>query len=194
MRIGVDLDGVLADFDGGFAQLLSDITGNPIPYGGENTPPVWDWPLLHAKPAEVETAWNIVEESPDFWARLRRLPDADQAIDLLQQLIIDHHHVYFITSRPGATALYQSADWLATELGIYYPNVMISTKKGIVAQGLELQALIDDRPENFAALPTSCRGYLVTRSHNLWVPPDASHLTRVSTCAEALRDVIERFS
>jgi 5'(3')-deoxyribonucleotidase len=189
LRIGVDLDGVLADFEAGFAPILEKLTGMPFPVGRGKEPPAWDWPeLMGATKVEVERAWQIARNSPTFWRALPVLPGAESALPVLERAACDGHHLYFITSREGQLVQWQSADWVRWATGILCPSVLVCDLKPLAAAALRLDALIDDAPPNLSALPRRCRGYLVNRLHNATAQGD---WTRVESCAAALEQILD---
>lgn len=150
--IGVDLDGVLANFNAAYRTKLIEVTGRDlIPEQDcsgntvETTPPCWYYPVDHYgyTKDEDKATWKAIVESPDFWRSIRPYPET---FDFLCGL--GDNEVYFITTRPGATAHSQSVEWLE-RLGEPTPNVIIARgSKGDIAKGIGLTHFIDDKPEN----------------------------------------------
>jgi len=70
--------------------------------------------------------------------------------DLLPQLC-EKHRVIFITNRKDGTGWPiedQTKVWLKRNFGLNNTNVIISDRKGSVADGLKLHYFLDDRPKN----------------------------------------------
>jgi hypothetical protein len=165
MKVGIDLDGVLATWDVAFAKLLFAGTGRSCPVMFGDEPPMWEWPEQYGySEEEIQAAWARVSEVHGFWRDLPRMADVDEA-----SLRAFHakHEVYFITARRNAKE--ETARWLTGELGLYYPSVICSRNKGQLAKALQLSSFIDDMPEmclDVAAHSPKTRTYLRVRKHN----------------------------
>jgi len=150
MRIGIDVDGVLACFYAGYEDLIVGIDGRDL-FGAHRwpreTPPVWDWPQHYGYSGDViAEAWKRIKASDTFWLTLPPMPE----IGTFQRWMgaNTEHQVYFVTDRPGATAKRQTELWLM-RYGVACPTVIISRKgKGIVCEALDLELYVDDKGEN----------------------------------------------
>lgn len=169
MKIGIDMDDVCADFQSAYVELLNKKFGKP-PIG---TAPIdWEGSNLQLTPEETKQSWAEVAMVLDFWYRLRPLPSFDYETAKLLKIAHFDHDVFFITNRfatPGPSPLHQTKDWLNIHAGIHNPNVIIAKDKGPVAQILELDAFIDDRPKNVLdvlAVRPDADIYLCDSSHN----------------------------
>lgn len=148
MRIGFDVDGVLADFNAGLIERAIQVTGEdkfpPRPFAI----PTWNYPQHYGYSAEqVSAVWEAIKGSETFWASL---PSYDWTMAVLDKLVTlrhDGHDVYFITARPGCYAKLQTEDWLE-RYGFEGPTVLITAAKGSAAITLDLDTYIDDKPEN----------------------------------------------
>lgn len=149
MRIGVDVDGVLADFNTAFIRRVKDVTGRDLfPEGYE--PTTWNYPeSLGYTREEVSKVWDHVTADPTFWLNLSPYWDAMTVLERLRTEF-GNDDVYFITSRPGVRAKAQTEVWLATHSGdfTWNPTVLISSEKGACAKALKLDYYVDDRFEN----------------------------------------------
>lgn len=145
MRIGFDVDGVLADFNRGFATLLSRTSGRRLATA-DFVPSVWDWPehLGYTKD-EVDWAWREVERG-GFWLKL----EPTRHLDAVQMLWDHGDDVYFITDRRGVGAKRETEQWLVRHLALAYPTVLISSMKGALCSALNLDVYVDDRLGNVA--------------------------------------------
>ena len=146
-RVILDVDGVLADFNSGFRELIISRGGtmDPLPPEG---PPVWDWyHLLGAKRQEVVDAWAWIRDNPAWWATLRPYQEAVEARPLLQRLYTERQ-VIVLTSRVPLHADAITRAWLRAHVGLpsSVPVVHVDDK------GLAIKALggvthvIDDHP------------------------------------------------
>lgn len=149
MRIGFDVDGVLADFNTSFIALVKKVTGRDLfPEG--YWPDTWDYPQsLGYTEAEVSAVWDVIKKGNVFWGRLSALPDMDALFDWYDTHAFFDHEIYFITSRMGKQVKRQSETWLERKLFLLdTPTTLISSQKGEIAHALKLDYYIDDRAEN----------------------------------------------
>jgi FMN phosphatase YigB (HAD superfamily) len=173
MRIGFDIDGVLADFNKSFIELVIEITGEdkfpPRPFAI----PTWHYPQHYGYSDEAMDfvngpVWNAVRTAETFWADLDSYEWTHDVLDDLMSLRHHGHDIYFITDRPGVRAKEQTEHWLHWK-GFDEPTVLISGAKGLVAQALNLDAYVDDRAENVdkvAAASFTTRAFLLNRPWN----------------------------
>jgi 5'(3')-deoxyribonucleotidase len=191
MRLGIDIDGVLASFESGFIPLLKQV-GCPaeFPIYDATFPPVWDWPEHYgATAAQVTAAWDALKANPFFWVRLAARPKAAEDIALLNTLTQHGHEVYFITTRPGVHAKFQTESWLRTR-GMIMPTVLIAesaASKGAIARGLRLDAMIDDRPANLIEMPLTTMSFLLDAPYNR----DWTGVVRVTSAVEMVELLVE---
>lgn len=148
-KIGLDIDGVLANFTDTYAALLTKLTGITFPKFSKEWPDVWYWDRKAGveKTAEKE-AWSQITSNEKFWENLKPLPDTKEVLMELNHLVKQKQiQLYFLTNRPGDTAKLQTERWLY-ELGVDYPTVlMTSADKAPVIYGLGLDFFIDDKLE-----------------------------------------------
>lgn len=162
MRIGVDVDGVLADFNSGFVSLAEKTYGITRPSGFMETwPSTWDYmePDLGLTGGQISELWELIKASPSWWETLDPLPNAVQDLVYLDMMTLSRlHDVYFITTRVGLHVKSQTERWLSL-MGFWQPTVLISKgDKGPIARGLDLNVLIDDKPENLDSVVTATSG------------------------------------
>lgn len=178
MRIGFDIDGVLADFSRGFMDALIASAGvNRFLPDDDTDAPCWDWDKYRGYTSdERKRAWSNVHQSSDFWMNLPPLENVNTLRMMLRELE-RKHEVYFLTNRIGQRVKRQTEIWLVEHLkyplqldGVY-PTVLITEHrtKGDAARTLGLHAYIDDNYDNVhdvaLAVPT-CRVYLRNRRYN----------------------------
>jgi hypothetical protein len=213
MRIGWDLDGVLADLESALRREAHRLWPDPTakaagaPSGEEGSVELDDGELgederkvtpstLALSPSQQHDLWHEVHRLPNFWESLdetepgivRRLGRVARA---------RRWEVIFLTSRPrclGDTVQVQSQRWLV-RYGFEFPSVfVVKASRGRIAQALALDLLIDDRPENCLdiVLESSAKAILVWRGDEAAVPGSARRLGigGVRSVAECL-DILE---
>jgi hypothetical protein len=180
MIIGVDIDGVLANFNKAYRQRLISVTGRDlipeVDCRGEapgEEPPCWDYaPVYGYTKDEDRATWNSIKNDREFWVNLSPLPGAFQALQRFVRLQDAGHEVYYITSRPGVEVQTQSLLWLLKQQGLGLPTVMIARgEKGLLAAGLQLTHFLDDRPENCFSVQIASPNtgnYLLACRYNEW--------------------------
>lgn len=160
MRIGLDIDGVLANFTKSYEDIIIEVTGvDNFQNRRGFTPSEWSWEKSFGYTSEqIGKVWAVIKDAPEFWDRLTPLPG------LLDALRISlRHDVYFITDRPGIGARRITQEWLIQK-GFHCPNVIISRNgKGAVCDALDLEVYADDKVENVLDVQRKapkCRAYL----------------------------------
>lgn len=166
-RLGIDLDGVLADFETAYRAVEDRLFGpaerDPEIDDPSSRPEAGSEPAADAADAgagrrgsrnllhrHADRVWEAIGATPDFWRGLAPL-DHD-VLPLLDELARRHQwDVFFITQRPptaGETVQRQTQRWLI-EHGFPFPSVIsLSGPRGKVADALSLDYLIDDLPKN----------------------------------------------
>ena len=174
MKIGIDVDGVLADFVRAYQPLFVSVTGRDLFHPGDiDNPPVWEWPTLRGYlHEETREVWNVILKDETFWFNLQPFAENCMAImEFFHTGQADLHDVYFITSRPGVDTKFQTEQWLMTHPRVIDSTVLIAAHrtKGILAKALQLDCYIDDNYDNCVDVvresPTT-RCYLLHRSYN----------------------------
>lgn len=150
-RVCLDIDGVLADFNTAYHDLLVLVTGeDKFPQDYDPTqPPVWHWEHHFGYTSEQEAlVWtNHILKSPDFWVKLKPLKDASRVLFALDQMVrFNEIELYFITNRHGLNAKLQTEKWLYNH-GVSYPTVLIAADKLPLLRTLNPAFYIDDKLE-----------------------------------------------
>jgi len=205
-RVGIDVDGVLAQFDRPFAYLLKEL-GCPVdfPTHDPQFPNQWDWDVAYMKDAGMDDeaiaalqakAWTAVKRSTAFWCTLPEYPTTRQDLLYLRACIENGWDVYFLTARPGITAKFQTEAWLASK-GIkipFVPTVLITenahVNKPRMCKALELDAIIDDRPSNLAGIVDPTHRFLMQRPWNR--DHTLTDVIEVTTVKDMLQLTLER--
>lgn len=168
LRIGVDVDGIVADFNTSYKELIESITNVKLPPITDTYPDKWGWEIeAGLSKADESRVWKEIITSPTFWYELPTHKGAKEFLANLNDFYYNHD-IYFITSRPGAGAKSQTEMWL-TSFRFQNPTVLISSQKGLCAKALKLTHYIDDRIENcldVKAEAFNTNGYMLARPWN----------------------------
>ena len=194
MRIAFDLDGVLADLHTPFTEtairLFPELDRSAMRGAEVAASPVEDEPVTEAPPAatagvvisprQSAAVWKQLTGVPDFWEGLAEIESG--AIRRLAQLADERRwDVLFITSRPssqGLTVQRQSQRWLE-RMGFKLPSVyVVHGSRGRVASALNLDVVIDDRPDNCldVVLESKAGAVLIWRGSQAAIPVSAKRL------------------
>lgn len=166
LRIGFDMDGVLADFSSAFREYEARLCEPSAAASGgadrERREPVDDPEQEEERQAQTDAdarrdsrrredeVWEAIEATPNFWMTLRPLEEG--AVRRIHELMLRHRwEVFFITQRPftaGETVQRQTQRWLV-EQGFDLPSVLVlHGSRGTAAAALRLDYHVDDRPQN----------------------------------------------
>jgi hypothetical protein len=159
LRVAIDLDGTVADLSRAMHDIakkkfrrLQAADDVPPADAAEGALPIERPTLrdLDLSPSDLDRLWTHVLKQRNFWTTLEEMEPG--VIARIQQLADERRwEVLFITTRPlaaGATTQVQSQEWLAAK-GFRHPSVyVVKGSRGRVATALDLDAVIDDRPEN----------------------------------------------
>jgi 5'(3')-deoxyribonucleotidase len=154
-RVLIDLDCVLADFVGGCAAAWGLRADDLYPHWlvgeyGMNVPlqrtlqatghP--DWP--HDRVMTDGAFWGRLNERPEFWADLPKLPWVDELVQIVESYTADWHVVTSPSWCPSSYA--GKVTWLKREFGKRFDRFMITPHKEILS--MPGVVLIDDYEGN----------------------------------------------
>lgn len=187
LRIAFDLDGTLADLDSALAEISRRLFGSepeavaPAEATEEMaddrvTPPR----VRSLTPRQQSMVWETARRTPDFWETLDETePGIVARLSALARA--GRWEVIFLTQRPsseGETTQRQSQRWLQAK-GFDLPGVFVVTgSRGRVAAALDLDLVVDDRPENCldVTVDSKARAALIVRGGGPAVPANAARL------------------
>jgi hypothetical protein len=201
LRIGFDMDGVLADFARAYHDVEVRLFGSAAPTraGDPETEPADrpgaamneaespEQPAGNDSPREAEVVarqlrrrhdavWQAIRETADFWTTLP--PTEPEALRRIHEMMLRHAwEVVFITQRPatvGDTVQRQSQRWLVRQ-GFDLPSVLvIPGSRGVAASALKLDYHVDDSPTNCVDVKSE------SGSKPILIVPDADDTTIAS--------------
>lgn len=184
LRVGIDVDDVLAWFIPAHREVCRKLFGKPE---AGTIPCDWAFSNYNLTPEEHSQVWAEIGKTKNFWESLDACPDTS---DLLR-LDIQHRILpFFITSRiptVGQPIEHQTANWLRQMFDVFYPTVIVATSKGPLAKALNLDYFIDDRDKNVlevADAHPSCKVFIKDSGHNKDF--NDPRITRVSCLNEFL--------
>jgi phosphoglycolate phosphatase-like HAD superfamily hydrolase len=214
LRIGFDMDGVLADFARAYREIEERVFG-PVaaatrpgdPEDQEAAETTDEGGAAAADPVAAghalrrrrDTVWQTIEATPNFWTTLQPLDTG--AVRRIHELSVrEGWDVFFITQRPatdGETVQRQTQRWLV-EQGFELPSVLvIHGSRGEAARALRLDYLVDDSARNCIDVKAmgDTKALLVTDPADESTAESARRLGigTVSSIGEAL-DLIEQAS
>ncbi len=173
MRVVCDIDGVLAEYNEPFRQLLIGAGATMRPFGVAAQPTTWDWYEVYgATPEQVKAASEHTSTHPEWWGCLPPHPEFDNMANNRLAQACFTHEVTFVTTRPCGRD--QTVGWLKYHLSLNPQVVLCPRQKLDALFSMEPDVIIEDRLKTLqqyrdlvddkSAPP--CRLLLVNRRYN----------------------------
>src|SRR5258708_689387 len=194
LRLGFDIDGVLADFRAAFRASAIRIVRGDVEDFDPGESPQGASPL---SPEDVRRVWDHIAKARNWWMEIDAY-EPDQIARLYSLTRAAGWEVFFLTKRPpsaGDSVQFQTQWWIE-RFGFYLPSVLtVPGSRGEIANALRLDLLVDDQLINcvevVSASPT--KAILMQRTHDSVARDHAT--SRGSGVVSALADalgVVER--
>jgi hypothetical protein len=193
LRLGFDIDGVLANFRLAFrAAAMRIVHGDIEDFDPES--PADESPL---SPYDVKRVWDHIAKTPNWWMEIDAY-EPEQIARLYSLARAAAWEVYFLTKRPpsaGDSIQFQTQWWIE-RFGFYLPSVLTTPgSRGDVANALRLDLLVDDQLINCVEVvsASSTKAILMQRTPDAAAREHANGrgIGVVATLAAAL-GVVER--
>ena len=157
MRVGLDIDGVVADFQSAIREMAALELGRELPPADRWA--IWEtWGITQERWDELLAAFTEREG----W---RWLSPYHSASTYLRSLEDAGHTIYYITARPLA-ASWMTFEWLDRH-GFPCEDVCFYVDKAAAAKNMELDIYIDDHPPTVQAVRgAGIEAYVLDRPWN----------------------------
>lgn len=159
MRLGIDLDGVVADFDGGWSARYTEEFQTVL----RVEEVVWDQLHRLTHFPDMDAFWDWVNQRRVF----RHLPTIPGAVEALTRLAGEGHEIVIISAKSD-WAIPDTLSWIAEHR---LPTREIHFRRDKYA--VECDAYLDDSPINLVELVTHRPQALVCRMVAPWNRPVA---------------------
>lgn len=162
MRLGIDLDGVVTDFNAGWMRLHAQ------EFGSDLRPEMVDsWDCLHRLAGfdDMREFWRWASPKPHRRSIFRTLEPYPGAIEALGALSRSGHRIVIITNKPH-WARTDTFEWLA-EHDLATTEVHLSNRKSAV----DCDAYVDDAPHVLHELVEQRPDAIVCRYVRPWNRP-----------------------
>ena len=188
LRVGVDVDGVLADFRTAFHALAAQELGRKDV-------------TTELSKAEVERLWKAVARATNWWVDLPAY-EPEQIARLYDRARNGRWEVFFLTSRPpssGDSVQLQTQVWLERH-GFLMPSVLTAPAgaRGELVRALRIDLTLDDHLVNCMEIVGASNSKVLNMARGETddqrrAQAEARGIGVVSTLAEAI-DAIERLA
>jgi hypothetical protein len=192
LRVAFDLDGTIADMHAALRKTAEELFGHQalakaayqqneaVPAPDDETDSKKVLVELHLTARQQMQVWDHVKTVENFW---NTLPELEPGIvaRIAEVSTKRRWEVIFLTTRPlvaGETVQIQSQRWLEAH-GFPLPSVFVVRRsRGRIADALQLDAVVDDRPENCldVAVESKAKPILIWPADPKLIPPGAKRL------------------
>lgn len=167
-KYGIDIDGVLANFDGNMVRVMNSIGMNlPLDFH----PTDWGWGNANLFPDTMKKAWAIIDNTENFWESLTPTEDIITMANFFHEHAERDCDIYFITARKegeGRSARHQSERWLREYMGGPKQAInVLPTNSGMhkaaILEAMGITVSIDDH------VPTVCNAKTLRPNHRSYL-------------------------
>ncbi len=188
LRIGLDVDGVFADFVLGFSEVMHDKVWEGCPVYRTANHQKW---RFESTEKQYNETWDIISNDyMNWWMTLQSLVTPG-TISKLNKITSDrNNYVYFLTSRKslnlGLSAEIQTEQWLRG-IGVVNPRVICtkSSTKAELINALDIEFFMDDKPSILEDAVKNCPNTLVS-ARDWWYNRKVEVDARYTDVEEAL--------
>ena len=198
LRIGIDVDGVLADFRTAFHETALRCLRHDV----DDSQDLEAVSPLSA--GDVRRVWDYIATAQNWWMEVPAY-EPDQIARLYSLTRAAGWEIFFMTKRPasaGDSVQFQTQWWIE-RFGFYLPTVLtVPGSRGDIANGLRLDLVLDDQLINCVEVTSTAptKAVLVLRSNDAAARQQASsrgigvvsNLSEALTVMERLHDVLPR--
>ena len=191
IRVGFDVDGVLANFNKTFRETAAQIEGTTGQDPSSPTP-------RGLGAAAMKRVWDHISRTPQWWLQLEAY-EPEQIERIYRTSRERRWEVYFMTTRPasaGETTQFQTQWWLESHRFPMPAVLTVPGSRGDAANALKLDITVDDRLTNCVDIIAASRSkaVLVLRREDQTVRDQelARGIGVVTTLAAAI-DAVEQF-
>jgi 5'(3')-deoxyribonucleotidase len=166
LRLGIDLDGVVADFNDGWTTRYNRDFPDKLDRDLKAEDVVeWDAPTTLSHFPNMSAFWTWAETCAEGRSLFHGLDPYEGALDALHQLRGDGHHLVILTTKPHFS-IHDTYDWLAR-------HKIPSTEIHILADKTQVDCdvYLDDADHNLEALTSAHPAAEVCRYVRPWNGP-----------------------
>lgn len=154
LKIGLDLDGVSANFTKGVCELFDRLKISHKPLNSKEDIIAWhfeDW--MGVTKEQVNKVWAEIDKSKMFWLNLSLIDPEGWKLLIENLANREDIELFFVTARTlGKNLREQTFKWLQMQ-GIKYPTLIFCDEKIKLIESLKLDYYIDDSPAFFEKIP-----------------------------------------
>jgi hypothetical protein len=189
MRIMIDIDDVLSNFNRKYLEIANEQFGSPLNIEIKH----WDFhKSIPGFTREMEKhVFGIIKNTYNFYETLPPYSSEEEFAFLKKLIDEDEHEFYFITSRfktKGRPVKEQSETWIKKYLKRDI-KVFVTRDKGKLCRELQVDFAIDDSPEHIQNLiDNDINIYIMDWAYNRFI----KHDFRVNSLAEFLNIIFQR--